>query len=148
MCKVSWIDSRDSQMTRNYSITIKTISKNRHKFWKAEEEQSNKAITAAIMQNNNCLWSALKNMPRTMHHTLSKMWCTIQNFLFQIVLGLNKANHCVENCNESNKAILSNYVHSWRVPLREERQRATTHQFPSPKCDTTNKLRYDFWDFA
>ena len=47
-----------------------------------------------------------------MHHTLSKMWCTIQNFLFQIVLGLDKANHCVENCNESNKAILSDYVHS------------------------------------
>ena len=69
-----------------------------------------------------------------MHHRLSKMWCTIRNFMPQIVLGIGKANYCIENHNESNKVILSNYVHSWRVPLWEERQtRATTDWFPSPK---------------
>ena len=47
-----------------------------------------------------------------MHRTLSKMWCTIRNFLFRIVLGIGKADHRIENCNESNKTVLSNYVRS------------------------------------
>jgi hypothetical protein len=47
-----------------------------------------------------------------MHRTLSKMWCTTWNFLFRIVLGIGKADHRIKNCNESNKAILSDYVHS------------------------------------
>ena len=57
MCKVSGIDSRDGQMTRNYSIIIETISKTGTNFGKQtriEEEQSNEAVTAAIMRNNNC----------------------------------------------------------------------------------------------
>ena len=47
-----------------------------------------------------------------MHRTLSKMWCTIRNFLFRIVLGIGKANRRIENRNESNKAVLSDDVHS------------------------------------
>ena len=60
-------------------------------------------------------------MPRTTHCTLSKMWCTIRNFLFWIVLGIVKANHHIKICNKSSKAVLSDYVHPRRVPLREDR---------------------------
>ena len=60
-------------------------------------------------------------MPRTTHRTLSKMWCTIRNFLFRIVLGIVKADHRIEICNKSSKAVLSDYVHPRRVPLREDR---------------------------
>ena len=44
-------------MTRNYSIIIETISitgTNFRKWTRIEEEKSNEAITAAVMQNNNC----------------------------------------------------------------------------------------------
>ena len=44
-------------MTRNYSIIIETISKTGTNFGKQtriEEEQSNEAVTAAIMRYNNC----------------------------------------------------------------------------------------------
>ena len=56
-------------------------------------------------------------MPRTTHRTPTKMWCTIRNFLFRIVLGIVKA----EICNKSGKAVLSDYVHPRRVPLKEDR---------------------------
>ena len=43
-------------MTRNYSIIIETVSKTGANFGKRtriEEEQSNEAVTAAVMRNNN-----------------------------------------------------------------------------------------------
>ena len=60
-------------------------------------------------------------MPRTTHRTLSKMWCTIQNFLFQIVFGIVKADHRIEICDKSSKAVLLDFVHPQRVLLSEDR---------------------------
>ena len=49
------------------------------------------------------------------------MWCTIRNFLFRIVLGIVKADHRIKICNKSGKAVLSDYIHPRRVPLKEDR---------------------------
>ena len=49
------------------------------------------------------------------------MWYSIWNFLFRIVLCIVKADHHIGICNKSSKAVLSDYVHPQRVPLREER---------------------------
>ena len=44
-------------VTRNYSIIIETVSltgTNFRKQTRIEEKQSNEAVTAAVIQNNNC----------------------------------------------------------------------------------------------
>ena len=49
-------ESIPGTVTRNYSIIIETVSitgTNFGKWTRIEEEQSNEAVTAAVIQNNN-----------------------------------------------------------------------------------------------
>ena len=85
-----------------------------------EEEKSNEAVTAAVMRNNNCSWSALKICQglRTAHWAK----CGAQFGIF-----------CSELCSVSSKPIIASKIvvnltkpsyqimYARRVPLREDR---------------------------